>query len=166
MKDKIALVTGASSGIGRATVEALLGEGCTVFATARRMDRLALLASRGARILALDVTDDASMRTAVNTIIAEAGRIDILINNAGYGCYGALEDVPMEQARRQFEVNLFGLARLIQLVIPHMRRQHSGRIINVASIGAKIYEPLGSWYHASKYGVEGLCRAGSRAHCQ
>ncbi len=156
MKDKIALVTGASSGIGRATVEALLAAGCTVFATARRMNRLATLASRGARILPLDVTDDVSMRTAVNNILAEVGRIDILINNAGYGCYGSLEDVPMEDARRQFEVNLFGLARLTQLVIPHMRQQRSGRIVNVTSVGAKIYGPLGSWYHASKYGVEGL----------
>jgi NAD(P)-dependent dehydrogenase (short-subunit alcohol dehydrogenase family) len=103
MKNKIALVTGASSGIGRATVEALLAAGCTVFATARRMERLATLASRGARILPLDMTDDVSMRTVVSAILAEVGRIDVLINNAGYGCYGALEDVPMEEARRQFD---------------------------------------------------------------
>jgi NAD(P)-dependent dehydrogenase (short-subunit alcohol dehydrogenase family) len=92
----------------------------------------------------------------VETIIADTGRIDVLVNNAGYGLYGALEDVPMEEARRQFEVNLFGLARLIQLALPQMRAQGDGYIVNISSMGGKIWEPLGSWYHASKFAVEGL----------
>jgi NAD(P)-dependent dehydrogenase (short-subunit alcohol dehydrogenase family) len=107
-------------------------------------------------LLALDVTDDASMTAAVQTILREAGCIDVLINNAGYGSYGALEDVPPEEARRQFDVNLFGLARLTQLVLPAMRAQLSGRIVNVSSIGGKFGQPFGSWYHATKFAVEGL----------
>ena len=104
----------------------------------------------------MDVTDDASMVAGVERIIAEHGRIDVLVNNAGYGSYGAVEDVPIDEARRQFEVNVFGLARLIQLVTPHMRAQQSGRIINISSIGGKFYEPLGAWYHATKFAVEGF----------
>jgi NAD(P)-dependent dehydrogenase (short-subunit alcohol dehydrogenase family) len=114
------------------------------------------LADAGERLLALDVTDDASMTIAVQTILREAGRIDVLINNAGYGSYGALEDVPPEEARRQFDVNIFGLARLTQLVLPTMRAQRSGRIINISSIGGKFGEPFGCWYHATKFAVEGL----------
>jgi len=153
---KTALITGASSGIGEQTVNALLAIGYTVFAGARRLDRMKGLSEAGARLLALDVTDDASMQTAVRTMLQETGRIDVLINNAGYGSYGALEDVPPEEARRQFDVNIFGLARLTQLVLPTMRAQRSGRIINVSSIGGKFGEPFGSWYHATKFAVEGL----------
>jgi len=102
------------------------------------------------------VTDDASMVAAVAAILADTGRIDALVNNAGYGSYGAMEDVPLAEGRRQFEVNVFGLARLMQLVAPHMRRQRSGRILNVASMGGKIHEPMGSWYHATKFAVEGM----------
>lgn len=153
---KIALVTGASSGIGKATVEQLLEDGYSVYATARRVDRLKELEAKGSSILELDVTNDASMQAAVNDIIRKSGRIDVLINNAGYGSYGALEDVPMEEAKRQFEVNVFGLARLTQLVLPQMRTQKSGKIVNISSIGGKIYEPLGAWYHATKFAVEGL----------
>jgi NAD(P)-dependent dehydrogenase (short-subunit alcohol dehydrogenase family) len=104
----------------------------------------------------MDVTDDASMFAGIKSIIDETGRIDVLVNNAGYGSYGALEDVPMSEAKYQFEVNVFGLARLTQLVLPHMREQRSGYIVNVSSVGGKIYEPLGSWYHATKFAVEGL----------
>ena len=105
----------------------------------------------------MDVTDDASMVAGVERVIAERGRIDVLVNNAGYGSYGAVEDVPIDEARRQFEVNVFGLARLTQLVTPHMRgAQGSGRIINISSIGGKFYEPLGAWYHATKFAVEGF----------
>jgi NAD(P)-dependent dehydrogenase (short-subunit alcohol dehydrogenase family) len=104
----------------------------------------------------MDVTDDASMVSGVERVVAEHGRIDVLVNNAGYGSYGAVEDVPIEEARRQFEVNVFGLARLTQLVTPHMRKQGSGRIINISSIGGKFYEPLGAWYHATKFAVEGF----------
>ncbi len=104
----------------------------------------------------MDVTDDATMVAGIDRIIEEQGRIDVLVNNAGYGSYGAVEDVPIDEARRQFEVNVFGLARLVQLVTPHMRAQRSGRIINISSIGGKFYEPFGAWYHATKFAVEGF----------
>jgi NAD(P)-dependent dehydrogenase (short-subunit alcohol dehydrogenase family) len=153
---KTALVTGASSGIGEATALHLAELGYTVYAGARRLERMSDLVDRGIRTKTVDVTDDPSMTALVEAIIAETGRIDVLVNNAGYGLYGALEDVPIEEARRQFDVNLFGLARLTQLVLPHMRQQHDGYIVNVSSMGGKIWEPLGSWYHASKFAVEGL----------
>jgi len=153
---RVALVTGASSGIGEAIARRLLAGGWTVYAGARRVDRMSPLAQAGARLLDLDVTDDASMVAAVAAILADTGRIDALVNNAGYGSYGAMEDVPLAEGRRQFEVNVFGLARLMQLVAPHMRRQRSGRILNVASMGGKIHEPMGSWYHATKFAVEGM----------
>jgi len=153
---KTVLITGASSGIGEETVKALLAVGYNVYAGARRVDRMKGLSGAGAHLLTLDVTDDASMTTAVQTILREAGRIDVLINNAGYGSYGALEDVPPEEARRQFDVNLFGLARLTQLVLPTMRARRSGRIINISSIGGKFGEAFGCWYHATKFAVEGL----------
>ena len=153
---RVALVTGASSGIGEAAALELARRGFTVYGAARRVDRMAGLADRGVHVIEMDVTDDASMTSGVERILREQGRIDVLVNNAGYGSYGALEDVPMEEARRQFEVNVFGLARLTQLVLPHLRAQHSGRIVNVSSIGGKMYEPLGAWYHATKFAVEGL----------
>jgi len=153
---KIILITGASSGIGEEAVKRLMTAGYTVYAGARRLDRMKSLADAGAHVLALDLTDDASMAAAVDTVMQEAGCIDVLINNAGYGSYGALEDVPLEEARRQFDVNLFGLARLTQLVLPAMRAQRSGRIINVSSIGGKFGEPFGTWYHATKFALEGL----------
>ena len=156
MVNKVALVTGASSGIGEETVKGLLSAGYIVYAGARRIDRMQPLVAGGARVLHLDVTDDASVNAAVKTILSEAGRIDLLVNNAGYGSYGALEDVPLDEARRQFEVNIFGLARLTQMVLPTMRAQHSGRIINVSSVGGRLGQPFGSWYHASKYALEGL----------
>lgn len=153
---KTALVTGASAGIGEATARRLLKDGYRVFAAARRLDRMAGLAAEGAELIDLDLTLDASIVAAVETIRARAGRLDVLVNNAGYGSYGALEDVPMEEARRQVEVNLFGLARLCQLSTPLMRAQGSGTILNVTSIGGKFGEPFGSWYHATKFAVEGL----------
>jgi NAD(P)-dependent dehydrogenase (short-subunit alcohol dehydrogenase family) len=156
MTTKTALVTGASSGIGEATAVKLHELGFTVYGAARRVDRLEQLAGRGIKPLAMDVTDDDSMRTGVERILAETGRIDVLVNNAGYGSYGAIEDVPMDEARRQFDVNVFGLARLAQLVLPHMREQRSGTIVNVSSMGGKIYTPLGGWYHATKFAVEAL----------
>jgi NAD(P)-dependent dehydrogenase (short-subunit alcohol dehydrogenase family) len=153
---RVVLVTGASSGIGFAAAEQLAREGWTVYAGARRLDRMDSLRKRAVITLALDVTDDASMVAAVARIVDEQGQIDGLVSNAGYGSYGALEDVSMDEARRQIEVNLVGLARVIQLVLPHMRRQGSGRIVNITSIGGKIHEPLGGWYHATKFAVEGL----------
>lgn len=153
---QVALVTGASSGIGAATVRALLGAGFTVYAAARRVERMQDLKDEGARVVSMDVTSDESMTDGVRRILADAGQIDVLVNNAGYGSYGALETVPLEEARRQFEVNVFGLARLTQLVLPGMRQRRAGTIVNISSIGGKFYEPLGSWYHAAKFAVEGL----------
>jgi NAD(P)-dependent dehydrogenase (short-subunit alcohol dehydrogenase family) len=153
---RTALVTGASAGIGEAIARRLLADGYRVFAGARRLERMTQLAAAGAITFALDVTDDKSMTAAVEIIVSETGRIDVLVNNAGYGSYGSLEEVPLAEARRQFEVNLFGLARLIQLVLPVMRAQGSGAIVNVSSMGGKIYEPFGAWYHATKFAVEGL----------
>jgi NAD(P)-dependent dehydrogenase (short-subunit alcohol dehydrogenase family) len=151
-----ALITGASSGIGEATAQRLGELGYTVYAGARRVERMSDLVKRGIRTKAVDVTDDASLVALVEAILSETGRIDVLINNAGYGLYGALEDMPIQEARRQFDVNLFGLARLTQLVLPQMRARRNGYIVNVSSMGGKIWEPLGSWYHASKFAVEGF----------
>jgi NAD(P)-dependent dehydrogenase (short-subunit alcohol dehydrogenase family) len=152
----VALVTGASSGIGRATALRLAALGFTVHAAARRLERMSDLVDHGIHVESLDVTDDGSMVTVVDKIVSEHGRIDILVNNAGYGSYGAVEDVPIAEARRQFDVNVFGLARLTQLVLPHMRAQRDGYIVNISSMGGKIWEPLGGWYHAAKFAVEGL----------
>jgi len=156
MTTRVALVTGGSSGIGEQTALLLRDAGFTTYAVARRVDRMETLAAGGVTTFAMDVTDDASMVAGIERIIAEQGRLDVLVNNAGYGSYGSVEDVPIDEARRQFEVNVFGLARLTQLVTPHMRAQGTGRIINVSSIGGKFYEPLGAWYHATKFAVEGF----------
>ena len=156
MTTRVALVTGGSSGIGEATALALREAGLEVYAVARRVDRMAGLEAAGVHAFAMDVTDDASMVAGIDRIIRERGRIDVLINNAGYGSFGAVKDVPIDEARRQFEVNLFGLARLTQLVTPYMRSQKSGTIINISSVGGVIYEPFGAWYHATKFAVEGL----------
>ena len=153
---KVALVTGGSSGIGECTVRELIDAGFAVHTVARRVERMQPLAELGAHVFAMDVTDDTSMVAGVERIIDEQGRIDVLVNNAGYGSYGAVEDVPIDEAKRQFEVNVFGLARLTQLVTPHMREQASGRIVNISSIGGKYYEPFGAWYHATKFAVEGF----------
>ncbi|MFE5487493.1 oxidoreductase [Streptomyces sp. NPDC056527] len=156
MPAKTALVTGASSGIGEATALKLQEFGYTVYGAARRSDRLHQLAEHGIRPLAMDVTDDDSMRAGVEHIMGETGRIDVLANIAGYGSYGALEDVPLDEARRQFEVNVFGAIRLTQLVLPHMRTRRSGIVVNVTSMGGKIYTPLGGWYHGTKFALEAL----------
>jgi NAD(P)-dependent dehydrogenase (short-subunit alcohol dehydrogenase family) len=156
MTTKTALVTGASSGIGEATARKLQALGFTVYGAARRTDRLQSLAADGIRTLAMDVTDDDSMRASIDHIIADTGRIDVLVNNAGYGSYGALEDVDIDEGRRQFEVNVFGAMRLAQLALPHMRAQRSGTIVNITSMGGKIYTPLGGWYHGTKFALEAL----------
>ena len=154
--NKVAIVTGASSGIGAAVARRLNDLGYTVYGVARRIELMAPLAEDGIRPVLVDVTDDASLTELVSQVIAETERVDVLVNNAGYGSLGAIEDVPLAEARRQFDVNLFGLARLTQLVLPYMREQQSGRIINVSSVGGKVHVPLGGWYHATKFAVEGF----------
>jgi NAD(P)-dependent dehydrogenase (short-subunit alcohol dehydrogenase family) len=162
MTKRVALVTGGSSGIGERIAVRLHEAGFEVYAVARRVERMQPLADAGVHVFAMDVTDDESMTSGVWRILTEAGRIDVLVNNAGYGSYGAVEDVPIEEARRQFEVNVFGLARLTQLVTPGMRERAAdplaqrSRIVNMSSIGGKFYEPLGAWYHATKFAIEGF----------
>jgi NAD(P)-dependent dehydrogenase (short-subunit alcohol dehydrogenase family) len=153
---KVAMVTGASSGIGEATAKRLIANGYTTYAAARRLERMTNVEGLGAVLLPLDLTDDSSIVSSAERIRSEQGRIDVLVNNAGYGSYGAVEDVPLQEARRQFEVNVFGLARLVQLLTPLMRQQRSGKILNVSSIGGKGWEPLGAWYHATKFALEGF----------
>ena len=153
---KTALVTGASSGIGRMIAQELQNAGFKVYAAARRVDRMADLEQQGITPVALDLTKEESIVACVNTVLAAEKSIDVLVNNAGYGSYGAIEDVPLEEGRRQFEVNLFGMARLIQLVTPGMRKNHYGKIVNVSSMGGKIWTKFGGWYHATKYAVEGM----------
>lgn len=152
---KIALVTGASSGLGKDTALRLLELGYTVYAAARRVDQMEDLRARGATPLQLDISREEDIVAAVSQITAQHGSVDVLVNNAGFGLFGAVEDLSLEDARYQFEVNLFGMARLTQLLIPRMRARGSGRIINVSSMGGKIYTPLGAWYHATKHAVEG-----------
>jgi NAD(P)-dependent dehydrogenase (short-subunit alcohol dehydrogenase family) len=156
---KVAIVTGASSGIGAAVARRLNARGYLVYAVARRVELMATLAEDGIVAVRVDVTDDAALAALVERVIFEGGRIDVLVNNAGYGALGAIEDVSLAEARRQFDVNMFGLARLTQLVLPHMRAQRGGRIINMSSIGGRIHVPLGGWYHATKFAVEGFSDA-------
>lgn len=156
MSKKVALVTGASSGIGRATALELKNLGFTVYGAARRVEKMKDLESQNIHTLPLDVTSDESMVACVDNILKKEGRIDVLVNNAGYGSYGAIEDVSMTEARRQVEVNLFGLARMTQLVLPKMREHGYGKIVNISSMGGKIWTPFGGWYHATKFAVEGL----------
>ena len=155
----VALITGASSGLGKDFALRLIAEGYTVYGAARRIGRMEAIAAAGGCPLAMDVTDDESMGAGIARIIGEQGRIDVLINNAGYGQYGALEDVPIAEGRRQMETNLIGLARLTQLCLPHMRARRFGRIFNISSIGGKAALPLGGWYHASKFALEGYSDA-------
>ncbi|MGV3610125.1 MAG: oxidoreductase [Fluviicola sp.] len=153
---KVILITGASSGMGKVFAQDLAKEGHIVYGAARRVDLLDELTKKGVKTIALDVTNDESMQSCVQTILDKEGRIDVLVNNAGYGSYGTIEEVSMEEAKRQLDVNVFGLARMTQLVLPGMRRQKSGKIINISSIGGKIATPFGAWYHASKFAVEGM----------
>jgi len=153
---KVILITGASAGMGKDFAKELLKDGHIVYGAARRVDKMDDIKALGVKVLDMDVTDEASMVTGVDAIIKAEGRIDVLINNAGFGSYGAVEDVPIADARYQLEVNLFGAARLIQLVLPHMRKHQFGRIINITSIGGKLATPFGAWYHASKFALEAL----------
>jgi short-subunit dehydrogenase len=154
------LITGTSSGIGRATAQRLARRrDLTVYATARRTGAITDLADTGARILPLDVTDEASMSAAVKAVEAEHGAVGVLVNNAGYGEYGTIEETGLDGVRRQFETNVFGLARMSQLVLPGMRSAGRGRIVNVGSMGGRLVFPVGGYYHASKYAVEALTDA-------
>ncbi len=153
---RVVLITGASAGIGKETALFLQQNDYIVYGAARRMEKMKDLAQAGIHILDMDVTDDASMVRGVKKIIDAEGRIDVLVNNAGFGSYGAVEDVSMADARYQLEVNVIGAMRLTQLVLPSMREQHWGKIINISSIGGKIAMPFGGWYHASKFAIEGL----------
>lgn len=156
---KTVLITGCSSGIGEATAARLVRGGWDVYATARRPETLTALADAGCTTLALDVTDESSMTAAVDAVLDGTGRIDALVNNAGYSQSGALESVDVDDVRRQFETNVFGLLRLTQLVLPHLREQRSGRIVNIGSMGGKLTFPGAGAYHASKYAVEALSDA-------
>ena len=149
------LITGASAGIGKETAKRLLEEGYVVYAAARRLEKMRDLEELGATRLKMDVTREEDVLAGVERINAERAGTDILINNAGFGLYGAMEDTPLDEARYQFEVNLFGVARLTQLVLPYMREQGAGKIVNISSVGGKLYTPLGSWYHATKHALEG-----------
>lgn len=153
------LITGCSTGIGRATAELLARQGHTVYATARRVQTLAGLAEQGCRTLALDVTDEESMRAAVAHVVQAEGAVGVLVNNAGYSLSGALETLEPAGLRRQFETNVFGLVRMCQLVLPGMRAQRWGRIVNISSMGANFTFPGGGAYHATKYAVEALSDA-------
>ncbi len=156
MTKRVVLITGCSTGIGRATAEYLAKRGHTVYATARRPESIEELKVHGCRTLQLDVTDESSMAAAVAAVESEHGAVGGLVNNAGYGQEGAFEDTSMDDVRRQFDTNVFGLIRMCQLVLPAMRAKGDGRIVNVSSVGGKVTFPGGAYYHGTKHAVEGL----------
>ncbi len=151
----VALVTGASSGIGKAIALQLLADGYIVYVAARRVEKMADLQKQGAIAIKMDITNEDDVTNLVTTIKQQNSGVDFLINNAGFGSYGAMEDITIEDAKYQFDVNVFGLARITQAVLPYMREKKAGRIVNITSMGGKIYTPLGSWYHATKHALEG-----------
>jgi NAD(P)-dependent dehydrogenase (short-subunit alcohol dehydrogenase family) len=150
-----ALVTGASSGMGKAIALQLIADGFQVYAAARQVDKMKDLAQLGAKILRMDVSREEEIGAAIDTILSEVDAVDVLVNNAGFGLFGPVEDIDLSEARYQFEVNLFGAARVTQLLLPAMRKKAAGTIVNVTSMGGKIYTPLGAWYHATKHALEG-----------
>lgn len=156
MNNKVVLITGASSGMGKVTAQFLAQNGYTVYGAARRTNIMNDLKQAGVKILQMDMTDDRSMQSGIDEIIKNDGKIDVLINNAGFGLMGSVEDVSIPAAKNQMEVNVFGLARLTQLVLPYMRKQRSGKIVNITSTSGKMASPLGGWYSASKFAVEAL----------
>ena len=153
--NRVVVVTGASSGIGKEIAKQLLADGFIVYGAARRVERMTDLQEMGIVALEMDITKEGDVANAVATIQQQHGGVDVLVNNAGFGCYGAMEDTTLEDAKYQFDVNLFGLARLTKAVLPFMREKKAGHIVNITSMGGKIYSPLGSWYHATKYALEG-----------
>lgn len=159
MASRAVLITGCSTGIGRATALRLARGGWPVYASARRLDSIRDLERQGCGTLALDVTDEASMVAAVEAVKAAHGAVGALVNNAGYSQSGAVEEVPLEEARRQFETNFFGALRLAQLALPGMRAQGWGRIVNVSSMGGRLVFPGGGFYHASKFALEAISDA-------
>lgn len=152
---KVIIVTGASSGIGKATALQFIKEGHSVYGAARRLNYMGEIVAAGGKAVALDITNRAQVQTQIQNIIETEGKIDVLVNNAGYAVYGPVEEISYEQAIQQFDVNLFGLAEATKAVLPAMRNRENGTIINVSSIGGKIYGPLGAWYNASKFALEG-----------
>lgn len=156
---KVILITGASSGMGYETARILAEQGHRVYGAARRVQKIEELAPYGVQALPLDITDEASIVACVKEVISREGRIDVLINNAGYGYLGAIEDVSIADAKHQFEVNIFGLARMTQEVLPHMRKQHSGRIVNLASVAGHVTFAFAAWYNATKYALEAFSDA-------
>jgi NAD(P)-dependent dehydrogenase (short-subunit alcohol dehydrogenase family) len=156
---KAVLITGCSSGIGRASAERLARSGWKVYATARRPETISGLREAGCETLALDVTDEQSMRAAVDAVEQAEGAVGVLVNNAGYSQSGAIETVPMEAVRRQFETNVFGLVALTQMVLPRMRAQRWGKIVNVGSMGGRLSFPGGGHYHATKHALEAISDA-------
>jgi NAD(P)-dependent dehydrogenase (short-subunit alcohol dehydrogenase family) len=154
-ESKVILITGASAGIGKESALTLIKRGHIVYGAARRVDKMQDLVQAGGHAIGLDVTNEQQVKDAVKRIIKEQGRIDVLVNNAGFGVNGAVEDLSIEDARRQFEVNLFGLASMTKEVLPHMRKVRKGTIVNVSSVAGKIYNPFSAWYVASKHALEG-----------
>ena len=153
--EKVVLITGASSGIGKAIALKLIQEGCVVYGAARRFEKMNDLAEAGGVAIKMDITNLQDVKHCVDRVVSEHGRVDVLVNNAGYAVYGPVEDVSLEEARKEFEVNVFGLAAITKEVIPHMRKAKKGQIYNMSSVGGKMYSPLGAWYHASKFALEG-----------
>jgi len=153
--NKVVLITGASSGIGKDTALSLIKEGHIVYGVARRLEMMQDIIQAGGHAIKMDILKEKNIDEVVNQIIKEQKRIDILINNAGYGLWGAVETISIAEAKRQFDVNIFGLAYLTKKIIPLMRKQKSGKIINMSSMGGKVYTPFGAWYHATKYALEG-----------
>ena len=153
---KVILITGASSGIGLVTAVYLANKNYKVYGTARRLNEMTPIINVGGNAFKLDVTKEEDIINGVNYVIEKEGRIDVLWNNAGFGLWGAVEDISIERAKNQFDVNLFGLARITQEVLPFMRDRKEGIIINTSSVGGRIYTPLGAWYHSTKHALEGL----------
>src|SRR6056297_379535 len=154
MNRKVVLITGASSGIGKATCEKLAKEGYIVYGVSRTVKEIDELKASNVNTVKMDITNKEEVHRCIDIVLKREGRIDVLFNNAGFGLYGSAEDINIEDAKYQFEVNLFGLARITRLVLKHMRENNSGLIINTSSMGGKIYTPLGGWYHASKHALE------------
>ena len=152
---KVILITGASSGIGKDTALNLIKEGHIVYGAARRISKMKDIVEAGGYSIKMDILNNEDVDKAIDQVIKEQNRIDVLVNNAGYGLWGAVETIPIDEAKRQFDVNIFGLAYLTKKVIPIMRNQKSGKIINMSSMGGKVYTPFGAWYHATKYALEG-----------